>query len=73
MTERAKVRRTAHEKTADQARGMKYGCHVEIGVGEMPDDCVKDMGDEDGCIYARRHKTREGCKYWQPKTAKVVA
>jgi hypothetical protein len=56
--ETAKVKRDA------QAAGIKYGCHLELDEGMEPDGCVKDYGDNLGCVYATRHKTREGCKYW---------
>ncbi len=56
---------TAKEKRRLQSQGVKFGCHIEIADGEEPDGCVKDWGDENGCVYASRHKTREGCRYWQ--------
>lgn len=67
MSETAKAKREA------QARGVRYGCHLELNMGEMPDDCVKDYGDNKACIYARRHRTREGCRYWLPVDAKAPA
>jgi hypothetical protein len=57
---------TAKQKCVMQREGVKFGCHVELNVGELPDDCVKDYGADGDCIYARRHRTREACKYWQP-------
>lgn len=57
---------TVKQKREDQAHGIKYGCHVELNFGDTPDDCVKDYGGDADCVYAKRHRTREGCKYWQP-------
>jgi len=63
---------TAKAKREAQAAGVRYGCHVDIAPDEQPDGCVKDDGEAGGCIYARRHRTREGCRYWQPVDAKVA-
>lgn len=57
---------TAKQKTSDQAAGIKYGCHVDLEHGVEPDGCVKQDGRDSDCLYAPRHKTREGCKYWMP-------
>lgn len=57
---------TAKAKREAQQRGIRYGCHLELEEGMEPDGCVKDCGDEGGCIYARRHRSREACKYWMP-------
>lgn len=62
---------TAKEKVNQQLAGIKYGCHVELEPGEEPDGCVKDYGADRDCIYASRHKSREGCKYWLPVDAKA--
>lgn len=59
-------------KIAEQARGVKYGCHADLDPGQEPDACVKDTGDDHDCIYASRHRTREGCRYWQPIDGKAV-
>jgi hypothetical protein len=63
---------SAKAKREAQAAGVRYGCHVDLAPDEQPDDCVKDYGDLDGCNFARRHRTREGCRYWQPVTARNV-
>jgi hypothetical protein len=56
---------TAKEKMKLQAAGVRFGCHIDLEEGEQPDGCVKDYGAENDCIYARRHRTREGCKFWR--------
>jgi hypothetical protein len=61
---------TAKAKMAAQAAGVRYGCHVDLAEDEEPDGCVKDIGDDFGCVYARRHKTREACRYWLPVRSK---
>jgi hypothetical protein len=45
-----------------------YGCHLEVSVGELPDACVKDMGADHLCIYAKKYKCKTECPYWQPIT-----
>ena len=62
---------TAKKKREQQAAGIKYGCHVDLLDGEEPDGCVKDYGSDSDCVYAARHKTREGCRYWQPVAKEV--
>jgi len=54
------------EKLIMQAAGVRFGCHVDLIDDEEPDGCVKDYGADGDCIYAKRHRTREGCKYWKP-------
>jgi len=44
---------------------LKYGCHVDLEEGEMPDECVIDLGDVCGCIYAKEGMRKEQCKYWR--------
>jgi hypothetical protein len=56
---------TAKRKREMQAAGVRFGCHVDLGEGEAPDDCVHDYGDLNACNYAKRHRTREGCPYWR--------
>jgi hypothetical protein len=60
---------TAKAKREAQAQGAKYGCHCDLDPGMSPDGCVKDTSTETDCIYAKRHRTREGCKYWQEITS----
>lgn len=62
---------TAKEKVRQQANGIRYGCHVDLDHDEEPDGCVKDYGADSDCIYAPRHRTREGCRYWLPTSQKV--
>lgn len=57
---------TAKEKREAQAQGIKYGCHIDLVDGQEPDECVKDFGDNSACSLAKRHRSREGCEYWQP-------
>jgi hypothetical protein len=59
LTETAKAKREA------QARGVGYGCHVDLAEDESPDGCVIDQGARGDCIYASRHRTREGCAHWR--------
>lgn len=61
---------TAVRKRAEQAAGIAYGCHVDLADDETPDGCVIDEGVRADCIYARKHKTREGCAYWRPVQVK---
>ena len=61
---RGVTRETAKAKRAAQAAGVKYGCHVDLEEGMRPDGCVLDSGDTSGCVYAYRHRTREGCPHW---------
>lgn len=57
--------------------GKVYGCHVDLGPGERPDDCVIDYDAHSDCVYAktttgRRRRSKWGCKYWKPfKDAEV--
>jgi hypothetical protein len=57
---------SAKAKREAQAQGARYGCFVDLAPDGQPDGCVKDSGTDTGCIHARRHSTREGCRYWQP-------
>ena len=57
---------TMAEKREQQAAGIKYGCHIDLGPDEQPDGCVIDEERRDDCAYGYRHRTREGCPYWQP-------
>jgi len=57
---------TAKDKRYLQSQGVRFGCHVDLDHGAEPDGCVKDYGTDKDCIYAKRHRTREGCRYWQP-------
>lgn len=61
------ARETAKLKRERQAQGIEYGCHVDLAPGEEPDGCVIDEDVQGNCIYAKKHRTREGCPYWQPK------
>jgi hypothetical protein len=56
---------TAKRKREMQADGVKFGCHCDLDEGEEPDECYIDLGRLDDCIYAPRHRTREGCPYWR--------
>ena len=52
---------------------IKYGCHVELGQGEQPDDCVLNYGAPDDCVFGRTpsgriRKAPHTCKYWKPIT-----
>ncbi len=60
------MNQTAKAKREAQARGVRYGCHIELDEGEQPDNCVKDYGGDRDCIYAQRHRSREACKFWLP-------
>ena len=57
---------TCAEKLKAQAHGVKYGCHVDLEECQSPDGCVKDYGVDSDCVFAKHHRTREGCKYWKP-------
>jgi hypothetical protein len=65
--------KTAKAKRAEQAAGIAYGCHVDLAPDEQPDGCVIDDGIRRDCVYAVRHRTREGCKYWLPIQMKCAA
>lgn len=56
---------TAKKKVEMQQAGIKFGCHVDLFDTDEPDACVKDVEDDTACIYAPRHRTREGCPYWR--------
>ena len=56
---------TAKAKRAEQAAGVRYGCHVDLEPGMEPDGCVIDDEGRFGCIFAHRHRTREGCAHWR--------
>lgn len=58
-------RETAKAKMDAQKQGIAYGCHVDLAEDEQPDGCVKDYGVDGDCIYAGRHRTREGCPHWR--------
>ncbi len=60
------AKETALAKLAAQSRGVRYGCHIDLGPGEDPDGCVIDMDARTDCTRGKRHKTREGCPYWRP-------
>lgn len=49
---------------------VRYGCHVDLGVGDKPDGCVFDSGDIEDCINARRlseqGKGKRDCGEWKP-------
>lgn len=64
--------KTVEQKLAEQARGIKYGCHVDLAEDEAPDGCVIDYGTKEDCIYATRRRKREGCRFWQPAESKDV-
>ena len=61
------MRITAKLKRERQAQGIEYGCHMDLAPGEEPDECVIDYADRGSCIHGYKHRTREGCPYWQPK------
>jgi hypothetical protein len=44
---------------------LHYGCHVDLEQGEVPDGCVIDIGDYNGCIHATKGMRKEQCKYWR--------
>lgn len=44
-----------------------YGCCCDLEEyeeGTLPDECVLDIGDIEGCIYAKKNKDKTKCKYW---------
>ena len=43
---------------------IKFGCHVDLFLGEFPDDCVIDNDDHDDCTHARQGMKKEDCKFW---------
>jgi hypothetical protein len=47
-----------------------YACHVDLDVGEQPDECVLDKGLPEHCLYARKltaeGKDKTACGYWRP-------
>jgi hypothetical protein len=57
---------SAKAKREAQAAGIKYGCHVDLEDGSVPDNCVKDEEGDGGCIHAPQHRKREGSRWWQP-------
>jgi hypothetical protein len=44
---------------------LKYGCHVDLEKGEMPDECVIDTGALCNCVFAKEGMRKEQCKYWR--------
>jgi hypothetical protein len=66
MGEGAGVTITAKRKREMQAAGVRFGCFVNVKYGEQVEEsCVKDFGDEFGCVHAERHRTREACPCWR--------
>lgn len=63
---------TAKRKREMQAAGVKFGCFVDLEEGQAPDGCVIDDVLSGICIYAKRHKTREGCPYWREVTESEI-
>lgn len=51
---------------------LKYGCVVELEIeNEIYDTCVLDVGDKNGCIYAKNITRREQCPYWKINTKRT--
>jgi len=57
---------SAQTKLAQQAQGIRYGCHADLFDDDEPDECVITTGHHADCIFATRVGTREACQYWQP-------
>ena len=59
-------------KVENRAKGIPYGCHIDLDPDEWPDGCVKDYGKDSDCIYASKYRSRERCPWWRkidPKSA----
>lgn len=61
--------KSATTKRAQQASGIRCGCHVdnvpEAGNYIAP-HCVLDREGPQGCVHATRRRVRETCEFWQP-------
>jgi len=56
----------AARSAGDAVPAVKYGCHCDLEPHMEPDGCVLDEDRAEDCVYARRHKSKESCEYWQP-------
>ena len=57
--------RTA-DKKAEQAAGVRYGCHIDVERGEpVCVGCVLDYGVPGDCRLALTRRVRETCVYWR--------
>lgn len=43
---------------------LRYGCHVDLGEHDEPDECVIDLGRPHECVYAKGIR-KEQCVYWR--------
>jgi hypothetical protein len=52
------------------ASKVAHACHIDLEVGQSPDECVLDIGRVDDCVYARRYgeEGRKRCGQWKPIT-----
>ena len=55
----------AAKQMSTRLESVKYGCHVDLEEDQQPDDCVIDIEDFNGCIYAKEGMRKEQCKYWR--------
>lgn len=44
---------------------LKYGCHCDLEIGEVPNACVIDEGFPHFCVYAKPNMRKEQCVYWR--------
>ena len=55
----------AVKQMAGKLADLRYGCHVDLDPGQVPDGCVTDDGRLHDCIYAEPGMRKEQCQYWR--------